>query len=43
MSGTKTVLVTEKGMAGMDWVSLDGCFHDMQRVDFLKFELEGNA
>lgn len=29
------ILVTENGMAGMDWVSLDGKVHDMQRVDFL--------
>lgn len=29
------VLITENGMAGMDWVSLDGCVHDHQRIDFL--------
>lgn len=29
------ILITENGMAGMDWVSLDGKVHDMQRVDFL--------
>lgn len=29
------ILVTENGMAGMDWVSLDGKVHDMQRIDFL--------
>lgn len=29
------LLITENGMAGMDWVSLDGKVHDMQRVDFL--------
>lgn len=31
----KPILITENGMAGMDWVSLDGCVHDMQRQDFL--------
>ena len=31
----KHIMVTENGMAGMDWVSLDGGVHDMQRVDFL--------
>lgn len=29
------VLITENGMAGMDWVSLDGYVHDWQRIDFL--------
>lgn len=29
------ILVTENGMAGMDWISLDGRVHDMQRIDFL--------
>lgn len=29
------ILITENGMAGMDWVSLDGGVHDMQRIDFL--------
>lgn len=29
------LLITENGMAGMDWVSLDGKVHDMQRIDFL--------
>lgn len=31
----KPILITENGMAGMDWVSLDGKVHDMQRIDFL--------
>ena len=31
----KPVIITENGMAGMDWVSLDGRVHDMQRIDFL--------
>ncbi|RGT72202.1 beta-glucosidase [Ruminococcus sp. AF18-22] len=29
------LFVTENGMAGMDWVSLDGKVHDMQRMDYL--------
>ncbi len=29
------IMVTENGMAGMDWVSLDGHVHDMQRQDYL--------
>lgn len=29
------LFVTENGMAGMDWVSLDGKVHDMQRIDYL--------
>lgn len=31
----KPVLITENGIAAMDWVSLDGRVHDMQRQDFL--------
>lgn len=31
----KSILITENGIAAMDWVSLDGCVHDMQRQDFL--------
>lgn len=31
----KPVLITENGIAAMDWVSLDGGVHDMQRRDFL--------
>lgn len=31
----KPILITENGMAGMDWISLDGHVHDMQRKDFL--------
>lgn len=29
------VIITENGLASMDWVSLDGKVHDMQRIDFL--------
>lgn len=31
----KPVLVTENGIAAMDWVSLDGGVHDKQREDFI--------
>lgn len=31
----KPILITENGMAGMDWVSLDGKVHDANRIDFL--------
>lgn len=30
------ILITENGMAGMDWVSLDGQVHDPQRIDYMK-------
>lgn len=29
------LLVTENGMASLDWVSLDGRVHDAQRIDFV--------
>lgn len=29
------LLITENGMANVDWVSLDGKVHDPQRIDFL--------
>ena len=28
-------MITENGMAGMDWVALDGKVHDANRIDFL--------
>ena len=31
----KPILITENGIAAMDWVSIDGGIHDMQRQDFL--------
>lgn len=31
----KPIMITENGMAGMDWVALDGKVHDCQRIDFL--------
>jgi beta-glucosidase len=29
------IVITENGMANVDWVSLDGKVHDPQRIDFL--------
>jgi beta-glucosidase len=29
------IFITENGMAGCDWVHLDGRVHDPQRIDFL--------
>ena len=31
----KPIVITENGMANVDWVSLDGKVHDPQRIDFL--------
>ena len=28
------IVITENGMSGHDWVSLDGAVHDPQRIDF---------
>jgi len=28
------LLITENGMANLDWVALDGAVHDPQRIDF---------
>lgn len=28
------IIITENGMAGMDWISVDGKVHDPQRIDF---------
>jgi len=33
------VVITENGLSSMDWVSLDGKVHDMQRIDFLRRHL----
>ena len=30
------ILITENGMANLDWVSLDGAVHDPQRIDYLR-------
>lgn len=32
----KPIIVTENGMANIDWISLDGRVHDLQRIDFLR-------
>src|SRR5262249_43482197 len=32
----KPIVVTENGLACMDWVALDGQVHDPQRIDFMK-------
>ncbi len=31
----KPVVITENGLANMDWVSVDGKVHDPQRIDFM--------
>jgi beta-glucosidase len=31
----KPIIITENGIANMDWVALDGKVHDPQRIDFL--------
>ena len=35
------IVVTENGMSGLDWVSLDGKVHDPLRIDFLTRYLRG--
>ncbi|MGH9773533.1 MAG: GH1 family beta-glucosidase [Candidatus Acidiferrales bacterium] len=30
----KPLLITENGLSCRDWISLDGCVHDPQRIDF---------
>lgn len=32
----KPIVITENGMAGMDWVATDGRVHDPQRIDFTR-------
>ena len=36
----KPIYITENGMACADVVSLDGCVHDPQRIDFLQRYLQ---
>ena len=36
----KPIMITENGMSGTDWVSLDGHVHDPQRIDFLQRYLQ---
>ncbi len=35
------IVVTENGMANVDWIALDGKVHDPQRIDFLHRYLKG--
>lgn len=37
----KPIYITENGMAGLDWVHLDGKVHDPQRIDYLARHLGG--
>lgn len=30
------IVISENGLSCMDWVALDGCVHDPQRIDFLR-------
>lgn len=34
------LLITENGMANMDWVLEDGCIHDVQRIDYVSRHLK---
>jgi len=36
----KPIFITENGMSGIDWVSLDGAVHDPQRIDFTARHLQ---
>jgi beta-glucosidase len=36
----KPIFITENGMSGRDWPSLDGRVHDAQRIDFLSRHLQ---
>jgi len=33
------IVITENGMANIDWVSQDGCVHDPQRIDYTRRHL----
>ena len=37
----KPLMITENGMAGMDWIALDGGVHDPYRIDFIHRYLKG--
>lgn len=37
----RPMVVTENGLAGMDWVMADGRVHDPQRIDYLRRQLQG--
>ncbi|HPB30164.1 MAG TPA: GH1 family beta-glucosidase [Candidatus Sumerlaeota bacterium] len=34
------IVITENGMAGCDWIHVDGCVHDPQRIDFMSRYLD---
>ena len=34
-------MITENGMANVDFIMSDGLVHDQQRIEFLKFYLAG--
>lgn len=34
------LLITENGMANMDWIFEDGCIHDVQRIDYVSRHLK---
>lgn len=35
----KPIVITENGLAGMDWIALDGKVHDPQRIDYTRRHL----
>ena len=37
----KPICITENGLSGTDWISLDGCVHDPARIDYLHRHLLG--
>ncbi|MBI2497344.1 MAG: beta-glucosidase [Opitutae bacterium] len=37
----KPLVVTENGLAGLDWVMADGAVHDPQRIDYLSRHIAG--
>jgi beta-glucosidase len=37
----KPIIITENGLACMDWVAVDGKVHDPQRIDYLTTHLRG--
>jgi beta-glucosidase len=39
----KPIVITENGLANMDWLMSDGAVHDPQRIDFLSRQLTGLA
>lgn len=34
------LLITENGMANLDWPLRDGCIHDIQRIDYMEQHLK---